>query len=134
MVEHWTKVGVNLSRAVNAYNSTTASLETRVLASARKFEDLKIAPIGAEIKAVLQVERTVRMFAEINPGDEDVLEHIDGFDVALPIVENADSGAVTPSSENVAPEIGAVPVAAEPGPSELPSDTVSVPWWQHTSI
>jgi DNA recombination protein RmuC len=60
MADDWSKVGVNLGRAVNAYNSATSTLESRVLGSARKFEDLKTAPAGVEIPDVTPVERTVR--------------------------------------------------------------------------
>ena len=35
--------------------------------SARKFEDLKTAPVGIEIKSVLPVERTVRRTCESRP-------------------------------------------------------------------
>lgn len=38
--DHWSKVGKSLSLAMDSYNSATSSLETRVLASARKFEEL----------------------------------------------------------------------------------------------
>jgi DNA recombination protein RmuC len=64
MIEQWTKVGVNLSRAVHAYNNASTTLESRVLVSARKFEDLKTAPTGIEIKAVVPVERTVRTLGD----------------------------------------------------------------------
>ena len=60
MAEHWNKVGSSLSRAVHAYNSATGSLERRVLVSARRFEELKIAPPGSEIMPAKIVEREVR--------------------------------------------------------------------------
>lgn len=74
MLEHWTKVGLSLSRAVNAYNDASASLETRVLVSARKFEELKTTPLGLEIKPVIPIERTVKFLidskGEVSDGDE----------------------------------------------------------------
>ncbi len=64
LVAHWIKVGSSLSKAVNAYNSATGSLENRVLVSARRFEELKAAPVGMEISSAVPVERTVRMLIE----------------------------------------------------------------------
>jgi DNA recombination protein RmuC len=60
MVEPWTKVGASLGRAVEAYNRASGTLESRVLVTARKFEDLKAAPVGAEIKVAVPVEHAIR--------------------------------------------------------------------------
>jgi DNA recombination protein RmuC len=60
MGDHWSKVGKSLERAVEAYNSATGSLETRVMVSARKFADLKTAPLGVEIATLEPVEKAVR--------------------------------------------------------------------------
>ncbi len=60
MGEHWSKVGKNLERAVDAYNSAVGSLETRVMVSARKFAELKTAPLGVEIAPLEPVEKSVR--------------------------------------------------------------------------
>jgi DNA recombination protein RmuC len=64
MVEHWIKVGDGLGKAVTAYNSVTGSLESRVLVSARRFEELKTAPVGMEICPAVAVERNVRVLME----------------------------------------------------------------------
>ncbi len=42
LVEHFSKVGTSLSRTVESYNATVASLENRVLPSARKFKQLGV--------------------------------------------------------------------------------------------
>jgi DNA recombination protein RmuC len=53
-------MGKSLERAVEAYNSAMGSLETRVLVSARKFAELKTAPLGVEIGALEPVDKAVR--------------------------------------------------------------------------
>jgi len=60
MGDHFSKVGLNLGRAVEAYNSAVGSLESRVMVSARRFADLKTAPMGVEIAPVEPVEKSVR--------------------------------------------------------------------------
>lgn len=60
MGEHWGKLGKSLERAVEAYNSAIGSLETRVLVSARKFAELKTAPLGLEIAVLEPVDKAVR--------------------------------------------------------------------------
>ena len=57
LAEHWTDVGSKLGRAVDAYNASVGTLETRVLVTARKFqEQLKAAPEGEELAAPALVE------------------------------------------------------------------------------
>lgn len=60
MAAHWGRVGKNLGDAVGAYNSAVASLESRVLPSARRFKDLKAVPDGREIARIEQVEASPR--------------------------------------------------------------------------
>ncbi len=60
MGDHWSKVGKNLERAVEAYNSATGSLESRVMVSARKFDELKTAPLGVAIVELEPVDKAVR--------------------------------------------------------------------------
>ena len=60
MGEHFSRVGLNLGRAVEAYNSAVGSLESRVMVSARRFAELKTAPMGVEIAALEPVEKNVR--------------------------------------------------------------------------
>ncbi len=60
MGEHWSKLGRSLEKAVECYNSAVGSLESRVLVSARKFADLKTAPLGVEIAALEPVDKAVR--------------------------------------------------------------------------
>src|SRR5262249_7661982 len=60
MGDHWNKMGRSLERAVEAYNAATGSLESRVMVTARKFGDLKTAPLGVEIAGLEPLEKSVR--------------------------------------------------------------------------
>jgi DNA recombination protein RmuC len=60
MAEHWGRVGKNLGEAVGAYNDSVASMERRVLVSARKFRDLKVAGDDKEIRDLNPVEALPR--------------------------------------------------------------------------
>ena len=57
---HWVKLGKNLDRAVEAYNSATGSLESRVLVTARKFIELETSAFGVEIEAAEPVDTRAR--------------------------------------------------------------------------
>jgi DNA recombination protein RmuC len=60
MGEHFNRVGRSLERSVDAYNSAVGSLESRVLVSARKFADLKTAPLGVEIAELEPIDKGIR--------------------------------------------------------------------------
>jgi DNA recombination protein RmuC len=64
MGDHWNRMGRGLERAVEAYNAATGSLESRVMVSARKFAELKTAPLGVEIAELEPVEKNVRAVCE----------------------------------------------------------------------
>ncbi len=57
---HMEKVGRGLGGAMDSYNKAIGSLETRVLSSARKFEQLSAAPHGKTIEQLEQVEHNIR--------------------------------------------------------------------------
>jgi DNA recombination protein RmuC len=56
VAEHWGRVGKNLGEAVGAYNDSVASMERRVLVSARKFRELKVASEDKDIRDLNPVE------------------------------------------------------------------------------
>lgn len=53
---HWTRLGDRLGSAVDAYNSATKTLESRVLVSARRLSELRAAPEDGEIEALEQID------------------------------------------------------------------------------
>ena len=61
MGDHLNRVGKGLERAVEAYNSAAGSFESRVMVTARKFAELKTAPLGVEIAPLEQVEKSPRL-------------------------------------------------------------------------
>lgn len=56
--EHWSKVGRNLGAAVQSYNQSVVSLESRALVSARKLKEC--AGISKELPVIEQLEQLVR--------------------------------------------------------------------------
>jgi DNA recombination protein RmuC len=68
MTGHWSKVGAGLKRAVESYNDAVASLERRVLVSARKFRELKASNASGEIEGADPVDITPRILADAVPG------------------------------------------------------------------
>ncbi|MCC7485064.1 MAG: DNA recombination protein RmuC [Burkholderiales bacterium] len=60
LASHWSEVGGRLDRAIDAYNRSVATLESRVLVSARRFRDYRAAPENVELPAIEPVERTAR--------------------------------------------------------------------------
>ncbi len=64
--DHFSKVGENLGRAVRCYNDAAGSLESRVLVSARRFQELG-GPSSAELKPVEPIEAIPRELAPAEP-------------------------------------------------------------------
>ncbi|WP_233493997.1 DNA recombination protein RmuC [Desertihabitans brevis] len=59
---HFDRVGRGLRTAVNAYNQSIGTLETRVMVSARRFRDLNVT--DADLDAVTPVEEPVRSIVD----------------------------------------------------------------------
>lgn len=73
--DHWAGVGKNLNDAVSAYNKSVATLESRVLVTARKFRDLKVTGEDKEIRDLTPIEvqpRAVQAI-ELLPGHAGVI-------------------------------------------------------------
>lgn len=74
LAEHFTKLGRSLGNAVENYNNAVGSLETRVLTTARKFEDLKATAEGATLPLLEPVDKQARTLqsasASLEPEDD----------------------------------------------------------------
>ncbi len=71
MGDHLAKVGKSLAGATDAYNKAVASLETRVLVTARKFKDLGTTGLDDEIEELPPVEVAPRLLQAPELGGED---------------------------------------------------------------
>ncbi|BCX48126.1 DNA recombination protein RmuC [Haloferula helveola] len=70
---HFAKLGRSLDSAVGHYNSAVGSYETRVMSTARKFEDLQAAPDGQSLPEIERIEKTSRLplaTPEDEPGED----------------------------------------------------------------
>jgi DNA recombination protein RmuC len=76
MGDHFVGLGASLRTAVDRYNETLGTLETRVLVSARRFKDLPITATDKEVKETSQIEivpRQLQVPEEINPGEQEIV-------------------------------------------------------------
>lgn len=70
--DYWKKLGKSLSLSVDAYNQATSSLESRVLSSARKFENLGAGSSKeiSELELLDQIPKTFRSEELIGSKDQ----------------------------------------------------------------
>jgi DNA recombination protein RmuC len=67
LADHWGTVGQRLDQAVKSYNESVASLENRVLVSARRLRDLKAGAEDVEIAPIEPIELVTRKLQAV-PG------------------------------------------------------------------
>jgi DNA recombination protein RmuC len=67
MTEHFGRIGTSLKGAVENYNRTVASLEGRVLVTARKFSELQVTDAAHELESARQVDVIPRSPLENQP-------------------------------------------------------------------
>jgi DNA recombination protein RmuC len=58
--EYWNKVGRSLNTAVESYNQSLASFESRVLVSARKLKEAGAAAFNKELPELMEIEKLAR--------------------------------------------------------------------------
>jgi DNA recombination protein RmuC len=64
LVGHFTQLGQKLSQSVEAYNRSIGTLETRVLVSARKFQELRVT--DEDFERLAPIDKAVREMAQIS--------------------------------------------------------------------
>ena len=80
MIEHFSKVGQALGRAVESYNGTVASLENRILPSARKFKQLGVNT-RKDIPDLQPVEQSPRRTSGLPPTLEELSPPLESINV-----------------------------------------------------
>jgi DNA recombination protein RmuC len=71
--EHFAAIGSSLGSAVEKYNSALATLESRVLVSARRFKEMPITATDKEIKQASQIESVPRQIQAPELADGPIL-------------------------------------------------------------
>lgn len=94
--EHFGKLGNSLNSAVDNYNKAVGSYESRVLSTARKFEELKAAPESGSLPNLDILDKTTRPLI-INPNVD--LEPGGDFDFLDLPRETSDNAATDGRSE-----------------------------------
>ena len=93
--EHIEKIGKGLSSATKAYNSSVRSIESRVMVTARKFEDLDVAGDG-ELARLEPVEETQHQLpppvkaAEVSEANETASTEEDADDAEFKLIGGQD--------------------------------------------
>ena len=125
LADHFAKLGRSLGNAVENYNNAIGSFETRVLTTARKFEDLKAAPEAATIANLETIDHIPRHLQSIGSGilpaplDEPPAE-------ASPVPNMDDDFSFVPGDAGILPASSSPPgdtgVATDSPPPPAPDD------------
>ena len=75
--DRFVTLGRRLDSSVKAYNDTVGTLESRVLVSARKFDEHGVAPDGAELESPAPIELSARRLRAAEIDDEPELDEDD---------------------------------------------------------
>ena len=70
LADHFAKLGKSLDSAVGHYNSAIGSYETRVLTTARKFEELEVVAEKDALADIIPVDKTARLPMAQAPAEE----------------------------------------------------------------
>jgi DNA recombination protein RmuC len=90
LAEHFSKLGRSLGNAVEQYNSAIGSFETRVLTTARKFEELKAVPEAAGITNLDPVDKIPRSLAPAAAAPADLTFSTEAAEAILPLAPDDD--------------------------------------------
>jgi DNA recombination protein RmuC len=106
LADHFGKVGLNLDRAITAYNDAVGSLETRVLPAARRFQELEVTTVEMidEVKPVEKTTRALQAAEFAEPGVETSVSRpsvagsaqVSIFDAPVPPADRAGSARALP--------------------------------------
>jgi DNA recombination protein RmuC len=90
LAEHFSKLGRSLGNAVENYNNAIGSFETRVLTTARKFEELKATPESATITNLEPIDHSTREIqsSSVIPSAARSSKVVSGLPEATPLTLN----------------------------------------------
>jgi len=77
LADHFAKLGNSLNSSVDHYNRAIGSYETRVMSTARKFEELKAAPEGSTLPDLESIDKTTRPLLESSSEADESEDSID---------------------------------------------------------
>lgn len=102
LTDHFARLGRSLGGAVDSYNKAIGSLETRVLPTARKFEELKATQEKAVLPNLERIDHIPRELTATEPTESETTPT-----AAIATIDTEDFSFVTPSpSDALDPEDG----------------------------
>jgi DNA recombination protein RmuC len=89
LADHFTKLGRALGAAIEHYNSAVGSYETRILVTARKFEDLKAVPESVTIPIIEKIDQFPRVHQSTAPSTVSSSPLLPSATPAMPILSQS---------------------------------------------